>query len=300
MPSIQARIFNTYARFNRFINRRTPHSLEKLDHLFTSSTKLLPTARGIAVEQIEMGGRSAEYLVHKIPSPNQPIMLYLHGGGHCIGSPRTHRTLTSHIAKGANCRVFAPTYRLAPAHPFPAALDDCLSAYRWLLSEGHAPERIIVGGDSAGGNLTLALLQSLREADDPLPAGAVLISPATDLVMTGMTRFQNAGKDVVLQQEDVALFAQSYLGDTDPHNPLVSPLYADVTGFPPLLLQAGSAEILLDDSIRLNRICEEAGIDITFQIWDDMVHDWHLGAFIMPEARDAVREICDFIKRTAN
>lgn len=299
MPTIQARLFNRYARFNRLLNFYRPHSLKKLEHMFASSTRFLPTARGVRVEQIEMGSCSAELLTPPNPSPSLPTLLYLHGGGFCIGSPRTHRSLTSHIAKAANCRIYALDYRLAPAHPYPAALDDCLMAYRWLLAQGHAPDTIVIGGDSAGGNLAATTMLSLREAGDPLPAGAIMLSPSTDLLMVGMTRYGNAKTDVVLTQEDVALFGASYLNGADPHDPLVSPVFADLTGLPPILLQAGSAEILLDDSIQFNRICERDGVDVTFQIWEKMVHDWHLGVFMMPEAKDAVREIAQFIERVA-
>jgi monoterpene epsilon-lactone hydrolase len=222
-------------------------------------------------------------------------ILYFHGGGYVAMSPRTHRSMTSRLATWSNARLFALDYRLAPEHSFPAALEDALSAYRALIAIGASPSRMIVAGDSAGGGLALALLLALRDAGDPLPAGAVLFSPWTDLAATGESIVTNNAADPLFFGSWVAPAARHYLADTPATNPLASPIYADLTGLPPLFIQAGDSEVLLDDSRRVAEKAKKAGVEVTIQIWRGVPHCWQIFAPVLPEGRDALRAASAFI-----
>lgn len=223
------------------------------------------------------------------------VILYLHGGGYVSGSPATHRPVTARLAREAEARVFALDYRLAPEHPFPAAVVDAWSAYWWLLGQGIAPEQIVVAGDSAGGGLSLALLLALRDAGLPMPAGAVGLSPWFDLALTATSLRTNNGLDF-LNPAVLQASATMYLGNHDVHEPLASPLYADLHGLPPLLIQCGSAEMLLDDSRRLVERARAAGVDARLEIWDGMVHVWHFAWRIEPKARAALQGVGRFVR----
>jgi len=187
-------------------------------------------------------------------------------------------------------------YRLGPEHPFPAAVHDALTGYGWLLTQGIAPERIVIAGDSAGGGLALAVLVALRDAGDPLPAGGVLLSPWTDMEATGNSIETKAAVDPMIQREYLLDMAKMYLGGADPRDPLASPLLAELHGLPPLLIQVGTAETLMDDSDRVAEKVEAAGGQVTLEHWDDMVHAWPLFAPVLPEGREAIEKIGAFIK----
>jgi epsilon-lactone hydrolase len=225
-------------------------------------------------------------------------ILYLHGGGYYFCSPETHRSITLALATGAEARVFVPNYRLAPEHRFPAAIEDAVTAYRGLLAAGTPAGRIVIAGDSAGGGLALAMLLSLRDAGDPLPAAAVLFSPWTDLAATGASIRTNNSRDAMFWGETVAKGARIYLGDALPTNPLASPLYADLKGLPPLFIQASDSEVLLDDSTRLAEKARAAGVPVSFRAWHKLPHVWQFFTPFLPEARQALAETADFIKRT--
>jgi acetyl esterase/lipase len=192
--------------------------------------------------------------------------------------------------------VLALDYRLAPEHPFPAALDDALAAYRWLLAEGADPRRIAVMGDSAGGGLAFSLLLRLRDQGAPLPAAAVALSAWTDLALTGASLRLNAAADPMLNAEDLPKLAACYLASADPRDPYASPLYGDATGLPPTLIQAGSDEILHDDSTRMADRLRAAGCEVELEIWPRMPHAWHLFAPVLPEARRAIERIGAFVR----
>jgi len=233
-------------------------------------------------------------------SPDQKArtrcILYLHGGGYIAMSARTHRALTSRLATFGDASLFALDYRLAPEHPYPAALDDALAAYRALIARGTAASRIVVAGDSAGGGLALAMLVALRNAGDTLPAAAVLFSPWTDLAATGQSIVTNNTTDALFFGSWVAQTARHYLGHTPATNPLASPVYADLRGLPPLLIQVSDSEVLLDDSRRVAGNARLCGVDVTLQIWSDQPHGWHIFAPILPEARAALRDAGAFIR----
>ena len=228
------------------------------------------------------------------------VVLYLHGGGYVIGSPRSHRHLAAAIAGAAGTDALLLDYRLAPEHPFPAAVDDAVAAYRWLLDQGMLAEHIAVAGDSAGGGLTVATLLALRDAHLPRPAAGVCISPWVDLTCSAGSYQSKAGVDPIVRQAGVAEMARAYLGTTDPRSPLASPLFADLRGLPPLLIHVGSDEVLLDDAIGLAERAKTAGVDATLEQWDRMIHVWHWFLPLLDEAQAAVESIGGFVRaRTA-
>lgn len=223
-------------------------------------------------------------------------ILYLHGGGYFSMSARTHRAITSRLAAWSDASLFALDYRLAPEHRFPAALEDAVAAFRWLVAAGTPPARIVVAGDSAGGGLALATLAALRDAQQPRAGGAVLFSPWTDLAGSGPSITGNEGRDPMFSATWVATIAGYYLGSTPASHPLASPLYADLAGLPPMLVQASESEILLDDSRRLVERARQAGVAATLQLWPDPPHGWQMYASFLPEARSALRDAARFIR----
>jgi acetyl esterase/lipase len=229
------------------------------------------------------------------PAGRSRSLLYFHGGGYALGSSRAHAEMASWIARAAQARVFVLDYRRAPEYRFPAALEDALLAYRWMVNSGTDPRSLAVGGDSAGGGLTLALLVSLRDRGEPLPSSAVCISPWVDLEMTGASIVSKAEVDPLLSRAGLQQFADWYLGGQSARQPLVSPLHADLRELPPLLIQVGTSEILLDDAVRLAERARAAGVRVTLQQYEDMPHVWHVFASFLPEGREAAREIGDFV-----
>jgi len=230
-------------------------------------------------------------------APGGRTLLYLHGGGYYFCSPETHRSITTRLAVASDSRCYAPAYRLAPEHRFPAAVEDAVAAYRGLRAAGTPARRITVAGDSAGGGLALALLLSLRDAGDELPAGAVLFSPWTDLAGTGRSLRTNDANDAMFRGHRVAEAAQIYLGDRRATDPLASPLFAELTGLPPLFIQASDSEVLLDDAARLAEKAEKAGVTVAFRAWHGLPHVWQFFAPFLPEGRAALAEAAGFIRR---
>lgn len=246
--------------------------------------------------RVNAGSVTAEWVKAEGASDSR-VVLYFHGGGYIIGSPRTHRAMLAELSQASAARVLALDYRLAPEHPFPAPVEDALAAYRWLLGEGFDPARIAVGGDSAGGGLTVAALVQTRYLGLPIPAAGVCISPWVDMEGLGESMQTRAEADPMVGRENLMVSAKTYLGGADPRAPLAAPLYADLRGLPPLLIQVGDAEVLLDDSTRLAGVAREAGVEVQMEVWDDMIHVWHLFAPILPEGRQAIQQAGDFIKK---
>jgi acetyl esterase/lipase len=255
-------------------------------------SRLPPNTR---VEQVTFDGISAEW-VYGENAQDDRVILYLHGGGYNICSPNTHRELVARIAGHCSAKALVPDYRLAPEHPFPCALEDALFAYRWLLRRGLTGHQIALAGDSAGGGLSLATALSLRDAGDPLPASIACISPWADLAMTGGSIEANSTVDPMLNASILRKWADNYIDTGDHRSPLVSPLYADLNGLPPLLIHVGTQEVLIDDSMRLVKKAEDDNVDVTLQVYDQLWHVFHLNARLMPEARGAVSEFALFIK----
>jgi acetyl esterase/lipase len=246
--------------------------------------------------RVSAGGVTAEWVTAEGASDSR-VVLYLHGGGYIIGSPRTHRALMANLSQEASARVLALDYRLAPEHPFPAPVEDSVAAYSWLLNEGYDPARIAVAGDSAGGGLTMAALVQLRYVGMPMAAAAVCISPWVDMEGLGKSMETRAAADPMVGKENLMISAKTYLGGSDPRAPLAAPIYADLRGLPPTLIQVGDAEVLLDDSTRLAGIAREAGVEVRMDVWDDMIHVWHLFAPILPEGREAIAQAGEFIRK---
>ena len=262
---------------------------------FDEIASTFPVAEDVRCEAVDAGGVPAEWISTPGAS-NENVIYYLHGGGYCIGSISTHRELVSRLSRAAGARALSIDYRLAPEHPFPAAVEDATAGYRWLLSTGVDPARVVIAGDSAGGGLTVATLVALRDAGDPLPAAAVCLSPWVDMEGIGESMKTKAEADPIIQAEDLLKFAKAYLGDADPRTPLAAPLYADLTGLPPLLIQVGTAEVLLDDATRLAERARAAGVDVTLEPWEDMIHIWQFFAAMLPEGQQAIDRVGEFMR----
>lgn len=236
-----------------------------------------------------------------ITTPNtesQKVILYLHGGGYVAGSIASYRDLVARISRLTKARILILEYRLAPEYPFPNALEDAVAAYNWLISvEKIDPNNLIIAGDSAGGGLTLATLIKLHDEEVSLPIAAVCLSPWTDLAGTGESLKTKVEVDPFISPEMFEISARNYLGTTDPKNPLASPLYADLHGLPPLLIQVGTSEVLLDDSVRFAERAKAAGVDVRLEIWKDMIHIFAIFAVFAPESRHGIEQISEFIQK---
>jgi len=249
-----------------------------------------PLPGDVKRELANAGGVSAEWIVAP-GARDDRVLVYFHGGGYAMGSLATHRPLCARLSRLASVRVLNVAYRLAPEHPHPAAVDDATVAVRWVYAQGIAPSRVAIGGDSAGGGLTLATLLALRDAGAPLPAAAFCISPWTDLSASGDSIRTKAADDPMVTEGPLRELAKLYLGGKDARTPLASPLFANLRGLPPLLVQVGSDELLLDDSTRFASRARDAGVDVTLEVWEDMFHVWHAFGDMLPEAVRASERI---------
>ena len=268
-----------------------PERRQRLDAIGSTS----PLAGDIGLEPIDANGVAAEWSLAPGSDPSK-VLLFFHGGGYCSGSIVSHRGMVTEAGRAARARTLAVGYRLAPEHPFPAAIEDARSAYRFLLDQGVAPSKIAIAGDSAGGGLTLALMTRVRDAREPLPACAWLVSPWIDLQMTGASLADKAVTDPLISKSYLEELASAYLAGADPANPLVSPLNADLAGLPPLLVQVGSAETLLDDAVRIARRAGAADVRVNLEIWPHMIHAWHLWAAQLEAGRRAIASAGAFIR----
>ncbi|MET0902931.1 MAG: alpha/beta hydrolase [Acidimicrobiales bacterium] len=260
----------------------------------TSRAPAYPKPEDITWEPVDAAGVPAEWVIPADCVPGRAIV-YFHGGGYATGTLDSARALSSHLARATRARLLAVDYRLAPEDPFPAAVDDAVAAYRFAIATGHDPEAIVLCGDSSGGGLALATLVTLRDVGERLPRTAVCVSPWTDLTLSGTSVQANRDADPLVSAATLGLMADAYLGDVDRRSPTASPLFADLAGLPPLLLQVGSSELLLDDTTRFAERAEAAGVDVTLEIWDDVVHVWHSFADFLPEARDAIAQIGTYV-----
>ena len=248
----------------------------------------------VVFEAANVSGLFGEWVIP--PDPTDAVVLYLHGGGYAFGSVRSHRGLTSAIARAAHCRVLSLEYRLAPEHPCPAAIEDVLTAVAWLQEQGVPLNKLHIGGDSAGGGLTVAALQALRDAGTGLPAGGVLLSPWVDLAVTGASARRFEDDDYLGTGDKLYEFAAYYAGDKGRRDPQVSPLYGDFTGLPRLLVLAGGVELLLDDSLRLVDKAREAGVPVNLHVEPDEVHVYPMFADLTSRAREGIARIGAFVR----
>jgi acetyl esterase/lipase len=296
MVSWQTRVLEAYLAIKRRLSDQSGEldvAKERAD--VESMAKMFKPLGPIRCEPDAANGVPAEWI---LPLGAQPVrvILFLHGGSFNSGSIVSHRTLAGNVALAAEARVLLIDYRLAPEHPFPAAIEDALAAYKWLLAQGIAPRQMVVAGDSAGGTLALALLIQLRDHGQPLPAAAVCLSPAPDLTFSSESWTFNAKKDLMLDDRKERKSVEIYLRGADPRGPLASPSFADLSGLPPLLIQVGSHELLLSDAERLAEKAKAAGVDVTLEIWPGMQHEWQFAATFLPEGKRAIARVGEFVK----
>lgn len=273
-------------------------SIEQIRAGFEQTGATFPAPPDVAVQAVSANGVPAEWLVPQ--GAGEGVILYVHGGGYVIGSLNTHRGLVASIAKAAGARALSVDYRLAPEHPFPAAVDDATTAYRFLLSSGVSPSHIVIAGDSAGGGLTIATLVNLRDKGEALPAAGVCLSPWVDLEGIGDSMTSKDEADPIVHKDMLVQMAQTYLAGADARHPLAAPLYADLKGLPPLLIQVGTAETLLDDARRVADRARAAGVTVDLEEWEDMIHVWQMFAPLVPEGLEAINRIAEYVRqRTA-
>lgn len=272
----------------------TPQEIRKN---IASATKRMPSPPpDVLIEEIKISGLTA-FWVDAAGSDQDKAILYLHGGGYMFGSSMsTHKDFLWRLARASSCRVLALDYRLAPEHPFPAAVEDAVTAYDWLLEKGFPPSSLAIAGDSAGGGLMFGTLLKLKDTHRRLPAAAVGLSPWTDLAITGKSVKKNAKHDAIIPGTGLDEGAEYYLQGESNRNPYASPLYGDHQGLPPTLIQVGSQEVLLDDSTRLASKMKSAGVPVVLEIWKKMPHVWQTLAFLIPEGKVAIDHIGLFLK----
>ena len=294
--SFKSRFWRTILRAT-FKNKKL--SIAELRANGVKNSKMLgEVSKNITVEKINMEGIQAEWLIPFSSSTrSEKVILYLHGGGYVTGSIEDHRMMCGLLANATGTKVLIPEYRLAPEHPFPAALDDALKVYQWLLDQGYSSANMIIDGDSAGGGLSIATVLALKEKSGSLPAAVVCLSPWTDLALTGQSHTTKAKAEAILNKDVLHEWALCYTDESNLTNPLVSPIHGDFHGFPPLLIQVGSEEILLDDSTLLAEKAKSAGVDVTLKIWDGMWHVWQALGDLIPENKKTFEEIGQFVQR---
>ena len=294
--SFKSRFWRTVLRAT-FKNKKL--SIAELRANGVKNSKMLgEVSKNITVEKINMEGIQAEWLIPFSSSTrSEKVILYLHGGGYVTGSIEDHRMMCGLLANATETKVLIPEYRLAPEHPFPAALDDALKVYQWLLDQGYSSANMIIDGDSAGGGLSIATVLALKEKSGSLPAAVVCLSPWADLALTGQSHATKAKAEAILNKDVLHEWALCYTDESNLTNPLVSPIHGDFHGFPPLLIQVGSEEILLDDSTLLAEKAKSAGVDVTLKIWDGMWHVWQALGDLIPENKKTFEEIGQFVQR---
>lgn len=257
---------------------------------------LIRPIKGTTVRPVSEGGVRGEWVLAPGVRENRAIF-FVHGGGFIIGSPAIYRNLVSRLSLAAGCAVFSVDYRLAPEHPYPAPLNDVLEAWRWMTSASLKPDQIAAAGDSAGANLVLATLMRLSGAAEPLPAAVVTMAPWTDLSVSGNSVAKNRLADPYIPAKMLRPVARAYLQGADPVLPETSPLFGDISRFPPMLVHVGSTEVLLDDALRLVDAAKQAGVEVTLKIWHDLPHVFQLFAPFVPEGRQSLEELGGFIQR---
>lgn len=298
MQSLRSRaIYNFYKRFGSPFDVNTPLAQQRANLERQGKFAIMPSK--VEVQPVSIAEMYAEW-ISPFEAKDDRAILYLHGGGYTMGSCNTHRALASRIALAGRTPTLLINYRLAPEFPFPAALEDAIAAYHWLLDRGIAANRLVFAGDSSGGGLAIAAAVALRDQKDRLPAGIVCISPWADLTLSGETISTCSITDPLISRETSELHASRYVGQQDPKSPLISPVFADLSEFPPMLIQVGEHEILRSDSSRLAENARQAGVDVTLEVWDGMWHVWHAFAGLVPESQRAIERIGSFIYERMN
>ena len=266
---------------------------------YTAFQAQQPAPEGVRFDEVDMGGVPAT-LVQPEVKTSDIVLMYLHGGAYIVGEPDGYRGIGGNYAKLLGARVYIPNYRLAPEHPFPAAIDDNLRAYEWLLEQGIPAENIAFAGESAGGAMVVSVMVAAKQKGLPLPATGVAISPWANLEHTGASMTNREGLDPLNTKHLLDLLARAFLGGALPNHPLASPVFADVTGLPPILVQIGENELMLSDAIRLASHLAENRVRVNLEVWPGMPHAWHFFQNFLPEAEQALRESARFIFETVN
>ena len=262
---------------------------------FETTAARMPRPPGVTYEADSLGGVPVEWAIPDAHAPER-VLVYFHGGGYLQGSPATHRALVGRLALAASARAVSVDYRMGPEAPFPAAVEDACAVLQALAGMGVPPTATAVAGDSAGGGLAAAALIATREAGATLPGAALLLSPWTDLALTGESIRGRARRDPMLTEEHLRIGVEGYLAGADPRGPLASPLHADLRGLPPLLVHVGGREIIHDDSSRFVERARAAGVDATLEVWEPQFHIWHFFAPVLPEAREAITRAGDWLR----
>lgn len=293
VPSPELQAILDVLRANHPIQGETIHEQRE----FLSNVAVDARAEDVRYEPVDAGGVPAEWVTAP-ESRDDRAIVYLHGGAYVLGSIETHRGLVTRLARAAGARVLSVDYRLAPEHPHPAAVDDALAAWRYVRAGGIAPEAGGFAGDSAGGGLTAAALVAARDAGDPLPAAAACMSPWLDLTLTSPSITAKAEEDPMVELERMLVpAAAAYLAGADARTPTASPLFADLAGLPPLLVQVGTAEILLDDSLGFAERARAAGVELELEVAEDHPHVWQAFADVLPEGAEAIERIGAFFRK---
>lgn len=294
MPTLQHTLIRTTLSGLMKPIRGVSVTIPTLRTLMNLGSKVFFLPRDVETEKVRVGAISAEWLIPKEADHNK-VLLFFHGGGYAVGSMQTHRSMVAEIAKQTGYCALLPDYRLAPENPFPAAVHDAVRCYQWLLDTGHDPADIIIGGDSAGGGLALACMLDARDKGLPMPGGSVLIAPWVDLTISQPSIFENIDKSPMLYLREMNAWAKNYAGDFPVTDPLISPLYADLEGLPPMLIQVSDSEVLFDEDTMLAQKAQKSGIDVDFRVWKGLIHVWHIYWRYLPQAKEAIREIAGFI-----
>jgi len=299
-PLVQARLdawVASAANFGPFLmGQETAITLDEQRKAYEHVLALHPVCPGVSTHAVDMGGIPGMVVVPDELKGNR-ILFYIHGGGYVGGSPAGYLGLASHFAIQLGAKVFLPDYRLAPEHPFPIPIDDTLDAYRWLLDQGHDPKSIVFAGDSAGGAMVVSVMVKARNAGLPLPAGGAALSPWANLEHTGASIDNRDGLDPQASREGLTLLAKAFLNGVAPNDPDASPVFADVRGLPPILVQIGENEVMLSDAMRLATHLGENRVRVSLEVWPGMFHVWHLFAAILPEAMQAVKNATLFLEQ---
>ncbi len=293
MQSFQSFTVKTFINVFRntlFIHKTEANTIRVGFERISNITKF---PRFVTKEDLTYAGIDAAWFVPEGYGKSKTI-LYLHGGGYVMGSHNTHRSLIGRIARASGCRALAINYRKAPEYPYPAAIEDAIKAYKQMVADGF--ENIFIMGDSAGGGLSLALIQLIKKEKLPKAAGLVLLSPWTDLTLSGDSIKGKKDVDPMIAPHLLKIFSERYYGEADPNDPLISPLFAEVKGFPPTLIQVGGNETLLDDSTRLAQKMNKAGVKVQLDIYENMMHVWQFFGGIIPEANAAIDGIGKFVR----
>jgi epsilon-lactone hydrolase len=291
MPSDQLKIVVDMLRANSMMEG----DVLEMRAGMSAATAAAPAPEATTLESVHTGGAAGEW-TDADGCATDAAIVYLHGGGYTMGNLDSHRNLVANLSRTAGIRALSVDYGLAPEHPFPRAVEDAVAAVEYVHAQGIAPERVIVAGDSAGGGLTAATLIALRDRGIALPAAGVLISPWLDLTQSGATMDSHAAADPMVSPDLLGKCSAAYLNGQDAKAPLASPLFADLSGLPPLLIHVGTAEVLLDDARRFQAAAQSAGVDSTLEEWDEMIHVWHTFSGMLPEAGQANDRIGAFIK----